>query len=312
MKPIAIICTVLLMIFYFKLYHTFFPTMIYFKNPISCIISELMGCFLAALVTVVLLGQLLSYVLGVVGRILIFLIRIAITLATTGGAAYGAYRVVDKLKKTESQSNKNNWIAAILTSLLVFLFIINVLFGEKQGEVSNSLGEDLPKATSTSSYDDREDDFIISEQTEAEEEYEYILKEETNTKESVGNQIEFKENVATDDITDANDMEIVGDVNDSVDYNEEEYVLPNSDIEDASMMGDLVMTMESKWLRIAKNEIYARHGRRFSDPELQAYFDSKDWYSGYINPEDFDESFLSEIEKRNIQFLDMLYKNATE
>lgn len=51
--------------------------------------------------------------------------------------------------------------------------------------------------------------------------------------------------------------------------------------------------------RIARNEIYARHGRLFSDESLQNYFNSKDWYEGYIAPEDFDESVLNEYEISN-------------
>lgn len=55
--------------------------------------------------------------------------------------------------------------------------------------------------------------------------------------------------------------------------------------------------------RLAKNEIYARHGRLFQDKSLQKYFDKKTWYSGYIKPEDFDESVLSKIEKANVKLL---------
>lgn len=53
-------------------------------------------------------------------------------------------------------------------------------------------------------------------------------------------------------------------------------------------------------LRYAKNEIYARHGRRFNDAELQAWFDAQSWYSGTVAPEDFQESVLSAVEKANI------------
>ncbi|MCD8083408.1 MAG: YARHG domain-containing protein [Clostridiales bacterium] len=56
-------------------------------------------------------------------------------------------------------------------------------------------------------------------------------------------------------------------------------------------------------LRYAKNEIYARHGRRFTDAELQAWFDAQAWYQGTIAPENFDESLLSELEKANIQVI---------
>lgn len=53
--------------------------------------------------------------------------------------------------------------------------------------------------------------------------------------------------------------------------------------------------------RIARNEIYARHGRRFTDESLQAYFDSCSWYEGFIDPSDFSESMLSEVEQENIR-----------
>jgi hypothetical protein len=51
--------------------------------------------------------------------------------------------------------------------------------------------------------------------------------------------------------------------------------------------------------KIARNEIYARHGRKFKDAELQAYFDALDWYEGTIDPDDFDESLLNDIEIAN-------------
>ena len=54
-------------------------------------------------------------------------------------------------------------------------------------------------------------------------------------------------------------------------------------------------------LRLARNEIFARHGRMFDDQELQDYFNSKSWYRGTIRPEDFSESMLSETEKANIE-----------
>ena len=56
-------------------------------------------------------------------------------------------------------------------------------------------------------------------------------------------------------------------------------------------------------LRIAINEIYARHGRIFKDAELQTWFNAQPWYQGTIAPEQFDENVLSQIEKDNIKFL---------
>lgn len=53
--------------------------------------------------------------------------------------------------------------------------------------------------------------------------------------------------------------------------------------------------------RIAKNEIYARHGRKFKDEALQNYFESCSWYNGTIEPEDFTEDMLSDTEISNLQ-----------
>jgi hypothetical protein len=48
--------------------------------------------------------------------------------------------------------------------------------------------------------------------------------------------------------------------------------------------------------RRLRNEIYARHGRRFQDPKLQRYFASFGWYK----PSDaFRESQLNETERTN-------------
>lgn len=51
--------------------------------------------------------------------------------------------------------------------------------------------------------------------------------------------------------------------------------------------------------RIARNEIYARHGRKFDDEALQNYFLSFDWYIPTIEPGQFQESMLNEYEIAN-------------
>lgn len=59
-------------------------------------------------------------------------------------------------------------------------------------------------------------------------------------------------------------------------------------------------------LRIALNEIYARHGRRFKDKELQNYFNSTSWYVGMYESAEFDkiqDGLLNDIEKKNINIL---------
>lgn len=56
-------------------------------------------------------------------------------------------------------------------------------------------------------------------------------------------------------------------------------------------------------LWIARNEIYARHGRQFTNEYLQQYFNRCTWYHGEIPPQEFDENVLNQIEKDNVQLL---------
>ncbi len=61
----------------------------------------------------------------------------------------------------------------------------------------------------------------------------------------------------------------------------------------------------SSELRLARNEIYARHGMMFKDRSLQSHFESTDWYVPTIEPGDFtDEMYqkiFSDLEKENIR-----------
>ena len=57
-------------------------------------------------------------------------------------------------------------------------------------------------------------------------------------------------------------------------------------------------------LRKARNEIAARHGRKFKDNELQAYFEAQSWYNGTIEADDFNKIVkLTEIEEKNMEFI---------
>ncbi len=60
----------------------------------------------------------------------------------------------------------------------------------------------------------------------------------------------------------------------------------------------------TEWeIRIARNEIFARHGRKFTTQELQDYFDGKDWYKGTVAADKFDTDVLNAIEKANLQLI---------
>ena len=56
-------------------------------------------------------------------------------------------------------------------------------------------------------------------------------------------------------------------------------------------------------VRTAINELYARHGRKFTDKSIQSYFDSKSWYRPQIDPNDFSEEVFNDFETRNKEVL---------
>lgn len=76
-----------------------------------------------------------------------------------------------------------------------------------------------------------------------------------------------------------------------------DFVLPDSSIRvlDKSELAGLSVEQ----CRIARNEIYAKHGRMFDDAGLQNYFNSCSWYHGTIPADRFSDTMLSDIEIQN-------------
>lgn len=76
------------------------------------------------------------------------------------------------------------------------------------------------------------------------------------------------------------------------------YVLPDSATRLYS--ADELSGLSDWELYIARNEIYARHGREFQNQDLQSYFNSQPWYTPLYAPEQFDSmGLLSSTEQRN-------------
>lgn len=74
-----------------------------------------------------------------------------------------------------------------------------------------------------------------------------------------------------------------------------DYVITDSD---SRVISESELTSFTPWqLKVARNEIYARHGRPFVHKDLQCYFASKSWYT---EDDSFTESELSVIENKNI------------
>lgn len=77
----------------------------------------------------------------------------------------------------------------------------------------------------------------------------------------------------------------------------EEYILEGSD--SRYVLKSELQGLTAEECRLARNEIYARHGRRFDDEYLQAYFGSKEWYTPTMDPDEFEESLLNSYEIAN-------------
>ena len=88
---------------------------------------------------------------------------------------------------------------------------------------------------------------------------------------------------------------------DKTDLSSRDYIFPDSNsryLTDEDLSG-----YSSDQLELAKNEIYARHGRKFVTQRIADYFNSKSWYKGTVEPETFDAdtSVFNEYEVANIQ-----------
>ncbi|MDD6485167.1 MAG: YARHG domain-containing protein [Clostridiales bacterium] len=83
-------------------------------------------------------------------------------------------------------------------------------------------------------------------------------------------------------------------------YYEGDYILPNSGTKLITKAE--IQNLSKEQLGLARNEIYARHGRKFQMQEYQKYFESKSWYK--VNPNyDYsdDNKNLNETELKNVE-----------
>jgi hypothetical protein len=91
---------------------------------------------------------------------------------------------------------------------------------------------------------------------------------------------------------------------------DDDYILPNSDTK--KLTSSDLAGLDADELELARNEIYARAGRRFNTDYIQDYFDDKWWYVGTIEPEDFTEDMLNDVEKYNVNFIRNYEKKYVE
>lgn len=80
-----------------------------------------------------------------------------------------------------------------------------------------------------------------------------------------------------------------------------EYIFPDAASRYLSRSEVEVLSLQA--ICYAKNEIYARHGRKFQARELQEYFGAKSWYQGFVEPDAFSDKVFNEFERQNLLLL---------
>lgn len=183
------------------------------------------------------------------------------------------------------QKNDSNLVAIIISSLILMVVVVGIMFwlffdkennSKTESEATVKIQSSQPEIESETSKDNK----IIADNLD-DSETDTLKKDETEEIDEA----EEKEDATEDDIS--------------------EYVMQQSN--SRYLTETDVRGMTAQQLNYAKNEIYARHGRKFDSPELQNFFDSKSWYTGIYSPKEFDTNYsnrlLSSIEKKNAEFL---------
>ncbi len=120
--------------------------------------------------------------------------------------------------------------------------------------------------------------------------------QEDNTQEDEIQDDEVQEDEAQDDETQDEDTQVEKDST---------YILPDSNTRKLTR-ADLQGLSKEK-LRLARNEIFARHGMIFGKPDLDAYFGEKSWYKPTYSYDDFhDKVEMSAIEEANIALINQV------
>ena len=110
------------------------------------------------------------------------------------------------------------------------------------------------------------------------------------------NQDEVQEDEVQDDQIQDEDIQVEKDST---------YILPDSNSRKLTR-ADLQGLSKEK-LRLARNEIFARHGMIFGVPDLDAYFGEKSWYKPTYSYDDFyDKVEMSAIEEANVALINQV------
>ena len=198
------------------------------------------------------------------------------------GSRYGA----SSYRNRNSERNRSRGIIAALTvALALSLAIVAVLlvprvFGGRDRTVE-ATGQAAQVETAT-----QETEAAAEETTQVEEEPQAEAEPATETEAEPATEAEPEEEPQEEAATPVSDGS---------------FVLPESSTRLYS--AEELEGLSTEQLEIARNEIYARHGRGFNSASMRAYFEAQDWYEQRYTAEEFDAlspSPLSQVEQANV------------
>lgn len=200
-------------------------------------------------------------------------------------------------------------------TIRAFIGIVSVLIAVMIVVAGNKLKADVETEEKESSVKYEEKGY--GDVDEYENDNEYIDDEGDGNNDGYGDSSGYadEENEDSDIYTDAYRYESNNGYADDEEYKDDDEYVDNTNIDDEDLSdyfifedsdkrylkGSELQTYDAETLRLARNEIYARHGRKFQDTELQAYFESMPWYNGRLDPEEFSEDVLNSYEKKNLK-----------
>ena len=207
-----------------------------------------------------------------------------------------------------------DWAVLILAGcILSFLLFGAFGFISEKFQEAQSAAEEFYTSTFGNMGDDTAEEIQSSDQDSGLSEgggNEYGEDSEGEAEDDYENDYEDDYNVISyDEGTDAAYVDY-GIFTDGHGITDQDYVIADSNLRKLTDADTRQLTLRG--INYDKNEIYARHGRKFKSIELQGFFDSREWYDGRLEASrETDDQIQSEFNSYERYNCDLLYNLET-
>lgn len=220
-------------------------------------------------------------------------------------APYSDFSETQYAMKQNSKTSQNKktvyaqWWFWIIIGCIVVITAVSVVFILRSNDQKGN--EDLQNSQNVSSQIEQENESTDSTETKVEARLTpKVTQPEIKVENNGGEEITRPEEVTPE----SGSTIVVPSSGDSTttQASADEYIFQESN--SRYLTEEEVRSKSSTELRLARNEIFARHGRLFKDDELQAYFSGKSWYIGTVPAESFNANVFNDYEKKNLVLIE--------